>query len=142
MKVSELMSDSTVSVTPEESAGLASRLLSRHNIGSLPVCDEDGHVHGVITDRDIVTRCVAVGDDPEHTPVGQLMTRGVISVNPDEDVERAAELMGRGQVRRLPVTENGKLVGVISLGDIARTASCHMEAAQALEEISGNIQSR
>lgn len=142
MKVSELMSDSTVSVTPEESAGLASRLLSRHNIGSLPVCDEDGHVHGVITDRDIVTRCVAVGDDPEHTPVGQLMTRGVISVNPDEDVERAAELMGRGQVRRLPVTENGKLVGVISLGDIARASSCHMEAAQALEEISGNIQSR
>ena len=136
MKVSELMSDSTVSVTPEESAGLAARLLSRHNIGSLPVCDEDGRVHGVVTDRDIVTRCVAAGDDPERTPVERLMTRGVISVNPGEDVERAAELMGRGQVRRLPVTENGKL------GDLARTAALDRETARALGEISGNIQSR
>lgn len=140
MKVSELMTDSTVSVTPEESAGLAARLLSRHNIGSLPVCDENGRVHGVITDRDIVTRCVAAGDDPENTPVGDLMTRGVISVNPGEDAERAAELMGRGQVRRLPVTENGRLVGMISLGDIAQTAALTVETARALGEISGQIQ--
>ena len=142
MKVSELMTDSTVSVTPEESAGLAARLLSRHNIGSLPVCDENGRVHGVITDRDIVTRCVAAGDDPENTPVGDLMTRGVISVNPGEDAERAAELMGRGQVRRLPVTENGRLVGMISLGDIAQTAALTVETARALGEISGQIQGR
>ncbi len=142
MKISEIMSTSTVSVTTEESAALAARLLSRHNIGSLPVCDEDGRVRGVVTDRDIVIRCVAAGDDPENTPVGDIMTGSVISVNPGEDVERAAELMGKGQVRRLPVTEGGKLVGIVSLGDIAKLSSRGMEAARALGEISRNIRER
>ncbi len=142
MKVSDIMNPETVSIDPEETVSLAARLLSRHNIGSLPVCASDGHVRGVITDRDIVLRCVAAGEDPELTPVREVMSRSVITVEPSEDTKKAGELMARGQVRRLPVTENGKLVGILALGDLARVTDCNMEASRALTEISANIQER
>ncbi len=142
MKVSDIMQKEIVSVSPDESVSLAARLLSRHNIGSLPVCASDGHVQGVVTDRDIVLRCVAPGEDPELTSVREIMSRSVITVSPEEDTSRAGELMSRGQVRRLPVTEDGKLVGILALGDLARVTACDMEAAHALTEISSNIQER
>lgn len=68
MQVRDLMNPSVVSITPGESVALAARLLSRHNVGSLPVCGEDGHLRGIVTDRDIVTRCVAAEEDPAQTP--------------------------------------------------------------------------
>ena len=142
MLVSDIMNPETVTISPEETVALAARLLSRHNIGSLPVCGGDGEVRGILTDRDIVLRCVAADEDPETTPVSEIMSRSVITVNPGDDVRRASELMGLGQVRRLPVTENGKLVGVVSLGDMARISLCDMEAARALEEISSNLRDR
>ncbi len=142
MKVSDVMNSETVSIDPEETVSLAARLLSRHNIGSLPVCASDGRVRGVITDRDIVLRCVAAGEDPEFTPVREVMSRSVITVEPGEDVKKAGELMARGQVRRLPVTENGRLTGILSLGDLARVSACTAEASHALTEISGNIRER
>ena len=142
MKISDIMNPEPITVSPDETAALASRLLSRHNIGSLPVCGADGRLRGVVTDRDIVVRCVAAGEDPESTSVSDVMSRSVITVNPEEDVKRASELMGKGQVRRLPVTENGKLVGIVSLGDISKISVCDMEAAHALCEISMNIRER
>lgn len=142
MKVSDIMNSSTVSVSPDETVALAARLLSRHNIGSLPVCGQDGSVKGVITDRDIVLRCVAPGEDPENTQVRQVMSRSIVTVSPEDDVKRASELMGTAQVRRLPVTENGKLVGILALGDMAKVSVCDMEAAHALSEISENIRER
>ncbi len=142
MKVSELMSANAVSISPDETAALAARLLCRYNIGSLPVCTSDGSVRGVVTDRDITTRVVAAGADPGTTPVRRIMSRSVITVGPGEDVERACQLMSDAQIRRLPVTSGGRLVGVLSLGDMARASACGEEAARALSEISANLRER
>ena len=139
MQVRDLMSSSVVSIAPGESAALAARLLARHNIGSLPVCGTDGRLRGIVTDRDIVLRCVAAEEDPAQTLVRDIMTRGCASVSPHEDCRAATRLMAQQQVRRLPVVEEGKLVGIISLADLARSQRFDMEAAQALGEISENI---
>ena len=105
MKVSDLMTKNVVSISPDESTSLAARLLYRHNIGSLPVCSSDGKLRGILTDRDIVLRCVAAENDPEHTPVREIMSRAPISTSPDDDVRQAAEMMAAHQIRRLPVTK-------------------------------------
>ncbi len=136
MKVSQLMSSSVVSVTPEDTAANAARLIARNNVGSLPVCMEDGKLRGIVTDRDIVTRCIAPESDPETTKVREIMTRGVISVPPEADIREAARIMSGEQIRRLPVTSEGKVVGMLSLGDMAKTQSFDMEASKALSEIS------
>ena len=93
----------------------------------------------MVTDRDIVLRCVAAEEDPAQTLVRDIMTRGCASVSPHEDCRAATRLMAQQQVRRLPVVEEGKLVGIISLADLARSQRFDMEAAQALGEISENI---
>ena len=139
MQVKDLMNPSVVTVEPTASAALAARLISRHNVGSLPVCTEGRRLRGVVTDRDIVLRCIATEDDPAQTPVRDIMTRGCATVSPDADCREATRLMSLHQVRRLPVVENGRLVGMISLADVARSGRFDMEAAQALCEISENI---
>ena len=135
MKVREVMTDQVVCVAPEESVEVAARTLALHNVGALPVC-VGGKLCGMVTDRDLVTRCVAANRAAGATKVRDVMTRQVISVRPDMDLTDAANLMGKQQVRRLPVTENGKLCGMISLGDLAVRG---VNAAQTLEGISSNI---
>ena len=139
MQVRELMNPNVVTIEPTSSAALASRLLSRHNVGSLPVCTPDKRLRGMVTDRDIVLRCVAAEEDPAQTPVKDIMTRRPAVVTPQTDCRAAAQLMSRHQVRRLPVVEGDKLVGIVSLGDLARCQRLDMEAAHALSEISENI---
>lgn len=136
MQVKELMEGSVVSVTPDETAAEAARLLARHNVGSLPVCGEDGGLRGVVTDRDIVLRCVAIEEDPAKTQVQKIMTRNCATISPQADAREAAQLMAAKQVRRLPVVEADKVVGMVSLGDLSQCRSCDMEAALALSEIS------
>ena len=136
MQVKDLMEGSVVSVTPDETAAEAARLLARHNVGSLPVCGEDGGLRGVVTDRDIVLRCVAIEEDPAKTQVQKIMTRNCATISPKADAREAAHLMAAKQVRRLPVVEQDKVVGMIALGDLSQSHSCDMEAATALSEIS------
>ena len=142
MKIRELMSTPVVRIHPEESVAVAARTLTHYNIGILPVCGSDGRVCGLVTDRDIVTRCLATGHRPEDTPVRAIMTNTVISARPDMDVTAAASLMARRQVRRLPVVESGKLCGMISLGDLSRNEDTAPDAADALAEITGNVADR
>ena len=139
MQVRDLMNPSVVSITPGESPALAARLLSRHNLGSLPVCGEDGGLRGIVTDRDIVLRCVAAEEDPGKTQVKDIMTRNCAVVSPEDDAREAARLMAEKQVRRLPVLEGNSVVGMVSLGDLARSHRCDMEAGKALSEISDNV---
>ena len=136
MQVKDLMNPSVITIEPGSSASLAARLISRHNVGSLPVCGEDRRLRGVVTDRDIVLRCIAAEEDPAQTLVRDIMTRSCATVAPGDDCREATRLMSLHQVRRLPVVEGGKLVGVISLGDVARSGRFDMEAAQTLCEIS------
>ena len=98
----------------------AARLMREEHIGSLPITDDEKLV-GMITDRDITTRVVAEAANPKSTSVGDVYSRDIISVEPDEDLEEALQLMTRHQIRRLPVVENGRLVGIVAQADIALT---------------------
>ena len=139
MEVKELMNPGVVWVEPTATAALAARLLSRHNLGALPVCAGDRRLRGMVTDRDIAVRCVAAGQDAARLRVQRVMSTRPLSVTPETDICAAAALLAREQVRRLPVVENGRLCGMVSLADLARSTDCDTEAAEALSEISKNI---
>ena len=138
MKVRDVMTDAVIRIAPEENVAVAARTLARYNIGALPVCGAGGHLCGLVTDRDIVTRCLASGRSPAQTSVRDVMSGNLICATPDMDAGAAAELMGNRQIRRLPVLEEGKLCGMVSLGDLAKVE----KAANALSQISRNISSR
>lgn len=139
MKVREIMTNHVIRIHPDEPVEVAARTLTHYNIGMLPVCGSDGRLCGVVTDRDLVTRCVASGRNIGCTKVRDVMTGRVICAGPEMDVGAAAHLMGSQQVRRLPVVENGKLCGVLSLGDMAMREENVMDAADALADITANI---
>lgn len=142
MKLREVMTNPVIRIHPEESVAVAARTLARYNIGILPVCGGDGRVCGLVTDRDIVTRCLASGRSPASTTVREVMTTQIVSGRPDMDTSAAAGLMGREQIRRLPVMENGRLCGMVSLGDLAVKDETSLDAGDALTEISSNLSSR
>lgn len=135
MQVKDLMTESIVSVSPEETAQTAAQRMAQRDLGALPVCGSDGGLRGIITDRDLLKGCLAKKEDPSKTKVCQLMTRNCATVSPAADVRQAARTMAQRQVRRLPVMEGDKLVGMVTLGDLARAGRCDMEAANALAEI-------
>lgn len=139
MLVKEVMSTQIVQVSPEDSVQVAARLLSRRNVGSLPVTDASGRLLGIVTDRDVVLRCVAAACDPAETRVGQIMSAHPLTVRPDDEAQEAAALMAQRQIRRLPVTEGGRVVGLLSLGDLAARRDSGTEAAEALCDICSNL---
>ena len=142
MKVKDVMTNQVIRISPEESASVAARLLTHYNIGVLPVCTAEGKICGVLTDRDIVTRCLAADRSPEKTSVGEVMTGRVLSVAPEMEIGTAAHLMAREQVRRLPVVSGGKLCGMVSLGDIANREETVYDAGDVLSDISKNLSAR
>ena len=142
MKIREIMTAPAVQIRQSETVDVAARTMARYNIGAMPVCGADGKLCGVLTDRDLVTRCLAAGRQPEQTIVADVMSGNVVAAQPDMDVAVAAHLMGRLQVRRLPVVENGALCGMVSLGDLANREDSCMDAADALTDICANISVR
>jgi CBS domain-containing protein len=116
--VREAMTEDPRSIGASAGVIEAARLMREARIGSLPITDDERLV-GIITDRDITTRVVAEAADPKTTSVGDVYSRDLISVEPDEDLDEALKLMARHQVRRLPVVENGRLVGIVAQADIA-----------------------
>ena len=142
MKLRDVMTNPVIRINPEESVTVAARTLGRHNIGALPVCGSDGRLCGLITDRDIVTRCLAAGKSAASTSVRDVMTSRVVTARPDMEAALAAGLMGREQIRRLPVVENGKLCGMVSLADLAMKEETSIDAGDALTEISSNLSAR
>ncbi len=142
MKIRDIMTKPVVRIHPEETVSVAARMLEHNNIGAMPVCGSDGRLCGLVTDRDIVTRCLAAGRSPTNTSVREIMTGKVYVARPDMEASLVAGLMGREQIRRLPVMENGKLCGMVSLGDLARKEESCMEAGDALTEISSHLSSR
>lgn len=139
MKVRDIMSTQVVRIQAVEPVEVAARTLTHYNIGVLPVCGSDGRLCGVVTDRDLVTRCMAPGRSAGEVKVADVMTPRVITAGPDMELSAAAHLMGKEQVRRLPVVENGKLCGMVSLADLAATENGSLEAADALMDITCNI---
>jgi len=121
----------------EPSANLAevASMMKRHNIGAIPICHE-GRLLGVLTDRDLVIGCVAADMQPKSCQARQFMTSNPVTVSPDTELEEAAKIMGREQLRRLPVVDDGKLVGIISLGDVSMAIQDESLLAETLRIIS------
>lgn len=138
MKVKDMMSGSVIKIGAEEPVEVAARTLAHYNIGALPVCDTSGKLCGIVTDRDIVTRCLASGHNAADTTVGQVMTNAVRTIDTEADAREAAKVMAKQQIRRLPVTKNGQICGMLSLGDLSR----NMNAESTLRRISENISSK
>ncbi len=141
MEIKDIMTRSVVSIDPGESVEVAARTMTHYNIGALPVC-ANGKLCGLVTDRDIVTRCLASNRQPASTQVRQVMTEQVTAVRPDMDTGAAAHLMGRLQVRRLPVVEDGKVCGMVSLGDLAVREETVLDAGDVLADVSSNLSQR
>ena len=130
MKVKDCMTKNVICVGEFESADVAARLMARYNLGSLPVRRLDGSLSGMVTDRDLVVRCLAGDKAP-----GSVMTKRLVSVPETMDVTMAARVMAKEQVRRLPVTGQGGLVGYLTLADLSRVDDLSMEAGECLGEI-------
>ncbi len=135
MKIRELMSTDIVTCTPGTPVLEVAKHMKKSDIGSIPVVDNHRLV-GMITDRDIVIRCIALGLDPNNTKAQDCMTKNPVTVTPETDAHEAANLMASEQIRRLPVVENGDLVGICALGDLAVVDIHVNEAGDALSEIS------
>lgn len=139
MRVKDCMTRQVISVGAGEPVSVAARLMARYNLGALPVRGTDGQLEGMLTDRDIVLRCIAAERSPKAVRVREVMTRSVAAAAPDTDATAAAGIMAARQVRRLPVTEEGRLVGMVSLADLSRRPDYMMEAAEALEDICAGV---
>lgn len=145
MKVKDLMSTNIICVNENTPALQAAGHMRKNNIGSLPVCDSTDHIKGIVTDRDLVLRILAryeaarrEGSEQsiDDITAGDIMTTNPITVSPDANIHDAALLFSSYKVRRLPVMEASKIVGMLSLGDVAVKPVCIDEAGDALSGIS------
>jgi CBS domain-containing protein len=134
IKVRDALTPGVRSVSPSDSLTDAAVAMRDEDVGSLPVVEGD-RVVGIVTDRDIVVRAVAEGADPRTGTVGDVASGDLVTVEPDEDLDEALKLMAQHRVRRLPVVENGRLVGVVAQADVALEAN-DKDAGEMLAEIS------
>jgi CBS domain-containing protein len=135
MKVHEIMTAHARCVGPENTLVEAAGLMRELDVGALPVCEND-RIAGIVTDRDMVLRGTADGRDPNTTMVRDVMSAEVVHVFADQEVEEAVTIMEERQIRRLPVVNREKrLVGIVSLGDVA-TSSSPAFSGMALRDVS------
>ncbi|SDW70090.1 IMP dehydrogenase [Marininema mesophilum] len=132
----DIMTSQVAFVTPQDSVQQAANLMSQHNVGVIPVV-ENNILRGVITDRDVVLRTVA--NNNAAATVADVMTANVITGTPEMSVDDASRLMAENQIRRLPIIENNQLVGIVALGDLAARQNFSGHAGVALSNISSNI---
>ncbi len=136
MKLQEIMTQNPEVIRPDTKLQVAARTMRDLNVGMIPVCDGD-RIQGMLTDRDITIRATAEGLDPSQVTVERVMTPDVVYCFEDQDVEEAAELMKKNQLRRLVVLDRDKrLTGIVSIGDIAVKCGRDRLSGDALEEVS------
>jgi CBS domain-containing protein len=140
MNIRDVMTPNPQTVSPEDTIQNAARIMRDHDTGVVPVV-QDGRPVGVVTDRDIVVRAVAE-DGQLNRPVREIVTAGLVSASPDMSTREAAELMSEHQVRRLPVVENERLVGIVSIGDLAVKEGKDKRVGDALQDISEGVKER
>jgi CBS domain-containing protein len=132
--VRDAMTANPRTASPAQSLADAAQIMQSEDVGSVPVV-EDGRLVGVLTDRDIVIRAVADGVDVQTLNVGDVASREPVTVEPGQDLDEALALMARHQVRRLPVVDDGQLVGILAQADVAIEVK-EKKAGEVLEEIS------
>jgi CBS domain-containing protein len=137
MNIRDVMTPNPRSVSPQDSIQNAARIMRDEDTGVVPVVD-NGKPIGVVTDRDIVVRAVAEGGQLNR-PVREIVTNELVAATPDMSVREATELMSTHQIRRLPVVENNRLVGIVSIGDIAVKEGRDSRVGDALQHISEGV---
>jgi len=138
MKVRDVMTSEVTTANADTSLEEIATMMKSEDTGAIPVVEEE-ELLGLITDRDIVIRCVAEGRDPAEVSAEDILSENLEVVDPDTDVQEALDLMGRHQIRRLPVVENGKLVGMVSLGDLAVKQNDEQDTGEALKDVSKGV---
>ena len=138
--VADVMTRGVRSMAPTDTVTQAAQAMDELNVGVIPVC-EGGKLVGMVTDRDIVVRAVADGSQVSR-PVREIVTTGVVCATPEMSTREANELMSEHQVRRLPVVENGQLVGIVSLGDLAVKEGKDRRTGDTLQDISAGVKER
>lgn len=135
--VGQIMTAFPKSLSPDVSIHKAAQVMRDDDIGDIPIVDGLGVLVGIVTDRDIIIKAVADGRGPD-TPIDHCMTRNPDAIAKDTTLEQAMLVMSQQQIRRLPVVENGRLIGIVSLGDLAESAAPGQEKAETLEQVSAN----
>jgi CBS domain-containing protein len=135
MKLREIMTPSPIFAHATDTLSRVAEMMQQEDVGAIPVVENDRLV-GIITDRDVTVKAVAAGEDPKEALVSDYMTTNVVTGRPDMSDHEALELMGREQIRRLPVVENGRLVGMVAMADFALESDHDEEIEETLEEIS------
>ncbi|MBM7614436.1 CBS domain-containing protein [Alkaliphilus hydrothermalis] len=135
MKVRDIMTSDVMVATTTTPINQIAKSMKDLNVGVMPIIDNNQHPVGIVTDRDLVIRGMVSNINTSDT-VEKVMSKHVISVTPDMHVHEAARIMGENQIRRLPVVENGKMVGMVSIGDLAVHGIYENEAGSALSQIS------
>jgi CBS domain-containing protein len=120
--VKDLMTSDLTTVAPETSVSEAAERMAREDIGPLPVVEDDRLV-GIVTDRDLVVRVLAEGRDPRSTTVREVASEDPVTVSADDDLVTTLELLAKHQVRRVPVVDGDRLVGIVAQADVAREVS-------------------
>lgn len=121
MKVKECMCNNVCCVKPETNIKEVAKLMCDNHIGCIPVCDNNDCVCGIVTDRDVLLRCVACNKDTNQTPVSDIMSCDVCTCKENDEMTNAQTIMGQNQVRRLPVCNSkNKIVGILTIGDLAQ----------------------
>jgi CBS domain-containing protein len=137
--VRNVMTEDVKTVSPEMDAFDVAGVMRSHDVGSAPMVDGDGHLVGIVTDRDLVIRVLGDRADPKGIRVGDVATRrSIFTISPDAQVSEARALMAAERVRRLPVVKGERLVGIVSLGDVAEADSSARAVGEALKEISAS----
>ena len=134
--VREAMTASPTVVSSDTTVVEAARAMTTENVGSLPVVDEEKLV-GIVTDRDLVTNVLAKDLDPHKVPVSDVATENPVFVGPEDRLDTALQRMAEKQVRRLPVVEEGRLIGILAQADVAQSAKAE-STGRMVEEISEN----
>ena len=132
--IADIMSQECITASMDSSIQEVAQMMKSHDIGFIPVTEQSNLI-GVITDRDLVIRCCAENHEPSKT-IGEFVSKDIRTAEPSLSVDEAASIMASEQIRRLPIVENGQLLGVVSLGDLAVREIFVNEAGQALNEIS------
>jgi CBS domain-containing protein len=132
--IKDVMTREVRACEPTATVVEAAKVMAQEDVGPIPIV-EDGRLVGIVTDRDIVVQVVAAGRDVNSTKVGDIASRDLVTVSPDDDLDDALTLLAKRQVRRLPVVEGDRLVGIVAQADIARLGKDE-KTGEVVEEIS------
>lgn len=134
--VRHVMTEAPKTLSPERTVADAAALMEQYDVGVIPLADDSGSLVGLVTDRDLVLRVLAKGRNPGEVNLGEIATQAPVTITPDSNVMEARNLMSQHKIRRLPVVKEGRLVGILALGDIAVADASKRAVGEVLNEVS------